>query len=96
MTKKLIIGSLFLSRRISVGRVEAGALLVDGPTIYVPYTAEEANVGTMVRKVREDLGSENTFVLKDTTGNRILPSSGTSGMFQNKTKMLYSFLFSSG
>lgn len=53
--------------------------MLDGATMYVEFTQQEATVPTMAEKVKNELQSEENVVLCDGQGNRLVDSSGTTG-----------------
>ncbi|XP_035852950.1 uncharacterized protein LOC118494182 [Sander lucioperca] len=69
-----------LSVNISLGRVEAGVLAVDGSTLIITFTEREANVRSIQEKVKADLRIPENIILCDAQGNRLLEGSGTAGL----------------
>lgn len=80
---KSLITSLFLSlcleRNIVMGRVDNGHLILDGATLYVEFSQQDACLPSMADRVKTDLRTEETIILCDGQGNRLVESSGTSG-----------------
>ncbi|XP_037626470.1 uncharacterized protein LOC119488689 [Sebastes umbrosus] len=82
---------LCLERNILIGRVERGNLQVDGATLFVEFSQQEATVPLMTAKVKAELRTEEDIVLCDAHGHKLADSSGTTGISfwkQNARKTL--------
>lgn len=62
--------------------MERGNLILDGTTLYVEFTSQEATVPAMTLKVKTELNTEENVVLCDGQGNRLAESSGTTGTLE--------------
>ncbi|KAI3376809.1 hypothetical protein L3Q82_000094 [Scortum barcoo] len=65
-------------KSIYIGRVEAGAIHLDGGTMIVDFSEREATVPIITEKVKHYLRTEEAIVLCDIQGNRILEGTGTT------------------
>ena len=71
---------LCIERYILLGRVERGNLIIDGASLIVEFSQQDATIPAMTEKVRTELRSETDIVLCDGQGNKLVESSGTTGM----------------
>lgn len=74
-----MLSSIF--RNVFIAGVVNGKLDTN-KTVTVRFSEFEAYVQTIISKVTEALGQQESIILTDSQGNEIVDSDGTRGMFE--------------